>query len=37
MIVLNLQSGFIIVGYEDTGTAPPVVTQRAALHPPAED
>jgi GNAT superfamily N-acetyltransferase len=33
MIILNLQSGFHIVGYEDDGTGRPTVTQRAALHP----
>jgi predicted GNAT superfamily acetyltransferase len=35
MIVLNLQSGFRIVGYEDDGTGRPTVTQRAAVNPPA--
>ena len=35
MIILNLQSGFQIVGFEDDGSGRPTVTQRAALHPPA--
>jgi GNAT superfamily N-acetyltransferase len=35
MIILNLQSGFQIVGYEDNGTGQPTVTLRAALNPPA--
>jgi GNAT superfamily N-acetyltransferase len=34
MIILNLQSGFTIVGYEDNGTSPPVVTQRTVLNVP---
>jgi predicted GNAT superfamily acetyltransferase len=31
MIILNLQSGFTIVGYEENGDAPAIVTQRAML------
>jgi predicted GNAT superfamily acetyltransferase len=31
MIILNLQSGFTIVGYEEPDGGPAVVTQRAAL------
>ena len=33
MIILNLQSGFQIVGFEDDGSGRPTVTQRAALNP----
>lgn len=32
MIILNLQSGFHIVGYEEDSAGLPIVTQRAALH-----
>jgi GNAT superfamily N-acetyltransferase len=35
MIILNLQSGFQIVGYEDNGTGQPTVTLRATLNSPA--
>ena len=35
MIILNLQSGFQIVGYEDNGIGQPTITQRAALTTPA--
>ena len=35
MIILNLQSGFHIVGYDEDSAGQPTVTQRAALHPPA--
>jgi GNAT superfamily N-acetyltransferase len=34
MIILNLQSGFRIVGYDERSDGQPTVTQRAALHPP---
>ena len=32
MIILNLQSGFQIVGYDENSAGQPTVTQRAALH-----
>jgi GNAT superfamily N-acetyltransferase len=35
MIILNLQSGFRIVGYDESSDGQPTVTQRAALHPTA--
>ena len=35
MIILNLQSGFQIVGYDERSAGQPSVTLRAALHSPA--